>query len=435
MISSPNELRSRSSRRLPIGRRIRLILRPIAAACFAVGALAAPAAAQWTRIAALPTTDVFAIRVVGDTIAAGVDSVAYVSVDAGATWHRSAKVAPGVVAVDALWIRNGRVYAGTFGQGVFVSDDLGASWQTFNQGLVGGFLDSQLDISDFELRGDSLVASTFGAGVYVRNLAGADTWHAFGNEFEPNQAPNVEDLALGGMRLLACTISNGNTFHRDPGDADWTVDFLVNGTLRPGMTSQMAFWTGNRWVVGTNSGVFLSPNGEAPWTRSTTSPAHPSWSTFAQLGQTLVAAFTVVDTILVEESHDEGDTWILKEIIRGSFAYQLAVHGDRLYAARSDGLWIRTSGVASVEAGPRSNLHFALAVQPVRDVARFRFVLPQAAGATLELFDVMGRRAADRITGFWSAGPHELAVSERGLQPGVYSARAMRRGIDRSRQP
>jgi hypothetical protein len=39
------------------------------------------------------------------------------------------------------------------------------------------------------------------------------------------------------------------------------------------------------------------------------------------------------------------------------------------------------------------------------------------------VFDVAGRRAADRIEGEWSAGPHEIAWDARRLAPGVYAAR------------
>lgn len=400
-------------------------VRSLGAACLAIGALAAPAAAQWTRVPDLPASEVFALRVVGDTITAGVDTAAYVSTDGGTTWRRSSKIAPSVTLVAAVLIHNGDLYAGTSGQGVFVSHDLGTSWQPFNQGLVGGILNSQLDISDLELRGDDLVASTFGAGAYVRNLAAADTWHHFGEEFEPNQASNVNDLALGGTRLLACVISNGTTFHRDPGDLDWTIDFLVNGTIRPALTSQTALWIGSRWIVGTNSGVFLSPNGQQPWTPSSTSLRNLAWSTFAQHGPTVFAAFDSVNNILFAESHDAGTTWTIQERVNAAFAYRLGVHDDDLYAARSDGLWIlRLAPPTSVNPPPvRSGLRFSLAVQPVRDVARFRFELPTAASAAIDLFDVAGRRAADRIAGFWSAGLHELTVDERGLRPGVYTAR------------
>jgi len=372
----------------------------------------------------VPASGVFALRVNGDTIAAGVDSTTFVSTDGGATWHGSATITPGIGFVGAILLRNGRLYAGTATKGVFVSDDLGDTWQAFNQGLVGGIANSQLDISDLEVRGDSLLASTFGAGVYVRNLAAADTWHHFGEEFEPNQCSNVNDLALGGTRLLASVLGNGDIFHRDPGDADWTNDFLVGGTLHPGLASQTSLWIGSRWIVGTNVGVFVSPTGESPWTFTAPLP-NISWSVFAQHGPTVFAVFDSVNTIMFSQSNDAGTSWSVLERVNLQFAYRLAVHGDDLYIGRSDGLFVRAADPsASVDPGPhRSGLRFALAVQPVRDLARFRFELPAAGTVALELFDVTGRRAAEPIEQFRTAGTHEIAVNERALRPGVYSAR------------
>ena len=387
--------------------------------------MAAPAFAQTTRVTAIPASDVFSIRVVGDTIVAGADTATFVSTNAGITWRMSSRPSSDAKIIDAVVMRNGRLYAGTFGTGVFVSDDLGATWQSFNQGLEGGILDSQFDISDLEPQGDNLLASTQGAGVWIRNLAGPGGWQPFGDAFEPNQAPNVTDLALGGTRLLACAGENGTTFRRDPGDADWTVDLLGNTTLLPGIGATTALFTGARWVVGTNFGVFLSATGQEPWTRSSTRLGTLSWATFAKIGGTISAAFDSVDTILMAESNDEGTTWQIRERVGDSFAYQLAVHGADLLIARSDGLFVQKAATASVgNELDGSPLRFALAgAQPVRNLARFSFDLPVGASAKLEVFDVTGRRATNEIDGYWPAGQHEVTVDARPLPPGVYAAR------------
>ncbi len=97
----------------------------------------------------------------------------------------------------------------------------------------------------------------------------------------------------------------------------------------------------------------------------------------------------------------------------------------RLYAARVDGLWRRSIAATSVPVGgdPKS-LRFALAgPQPFGNEARLRFDLPEAGVVTLEIFDVLGRRAAERIEASWSSGPHEVSLDARRLGPGVYAAR------------
>lgn len=388
-------------------------------------ALAAPARAQeWRRVTPLPASDVFALRAVGDTLVAGTDTTVFVSTDGGGTWRSPARVAAAVVVVDAVSLRDGRLYAGTLGQGVFVSDDLGASWQPFNDGLTGGPFDSQLDVADLEARGDSLYAATEGAGVYVRRLAPPDTWHPYGDAFEPNQAPNVSDLASDGARLLACAGGNGMMFTRDPADPDWTVSFLDDVGIHAGLAPEAALWTGSSWVVGTNLGVFASPTGLQQWTRTQTPLTQVHGSAFALRGGTLIGAFDLQDLAVIQESGDQGATWTNVETLLQTFVYQIVVEDGNLFAARADGLWVRRATTSVPEAGGPDALRVALAgPNPVRDVARFRFQLPHAGDATLELFDVAGRRTASRVTGFYGAGAHETSVDAARLAPGVYGAR------------
>jgi hypothetical protein len=390
-----------------------------------------PASAQWARINDVPSTKVFAIRAKDDTIAAAVDTAVYISTDSGKSWRRSAKPVSGVTSVQAVLVRNGRLYAGTSRQGVFISDDLGRTWQAFNQGLVGGILDSQLDLSDLEVRGDDLFAATLGAGIYARNLAGSDTWHHFGDAFEPNQASNVNDLELGGPRLLASAGSNGEVFTQDPGDADWAVSNLDNVGVHAGLSAQTAVWTGAGWVVGTVAGVFRSVVGSEPWTRIQLRLGPVFWTAFATQGSHLFAAFDVVNAgvnnAVIMQSDDDGATWQQLDLLPNVFVFKLALTGGQIFAGQADGLWVRPAPTATTSVTPGGGvrrLRFALTgAQPVGDHARLRFEMPADGTASIEVFDVLGRRVADRIQGSWSAGAHEVSLSTRGLDPGVYAAR------------
>ena len=125
---------------------------PFLLAAFAVASLFAatsssPASAQSTRVTALPASEVFSLRVVGDTIAAGTDTSVFVSTNGGVTWRGSPRPAPAVNTIEAVLVRNHRLFAGTFGSGVFESDDLGASWRSARIGqcpiqLLRGFTQS-----------------------------------------------------------------------------------------------------------------------------------------------------------------------------------------------------------------------------------------------------------------------------------------------------
>jgi hypothetical protein len=384
-----------------------------------------PAAAQWTRVTEVPVTEVFSVWAGGDTILAATDTCVVVSTDAGASWRASARPRADVVAIGPVLLRGGRMYAGTFAWGVFVSDDLGASWTGFNQGLVGGFEDSQLHIADLAVRGDSLYAATLGAGVYVRGLAGATTWSHFGDAFEPNQASNVAALGAGGSRVVAGGGDNGEVFFRDPGDADWTVSELDNVGLEPGISPQSVMATDTGWLVGTSVGVFRSAAGESPWTYTGPGLGALSNTAFARRGRHLFAAFIRPREAHIVHSDDDGATWQELEQLPHVFVFRLAMAGDELYAARADGLWRRSTAMVSVPvAGATAGLRFAIAgAQPVGDVVRFRVDLPEAGDASLDVFDVGGRRAAARVEQTWAAGGHAFTWSARGLAPGVYEAR------------
>src|SRR5262245_6926288 len=392
-------------------------------AALALAVLAAPSYAQWSRVTELPARDMFTVFANADTIVAGADTLAFVSTDGGATWRPTSRPGSGFH-IQAARLRNGRLFVGTAGQGVFVSNDLGATWQAFNQGLVGGVLDSQLDISNLEARGDSLFAGTFGAGVYVRGFS-ANAWQHFGEVFEPNQASNVDALVLGGSRLLAAGGANGQAFFRDPGAPDWTLTSFDNAGLHPGMSSRQAAWNGHGFVVGTNFGVFRSASGQEPWARFDPQLGALANTSFAARARELFVAFTTINAAVIEQSSDDGATWQVLESLPNAFVYRLAMSHNELYAGRRDGLWRRATGSTSVPANTaRVDLGFGvLGRQPVGNAVRLAFDLPEPGHASIEVFDVMGRRVAAPLEQSLSAGPHVVSLDASRLSAGVYQAR------------
>lgn len=237
-----------------------------------------------------------------------------------------------------------------------------------------------------------------------------------------HRAPRLD----GGTLLLACAGSNGDVYDLELRDTEWTLSEIGNRPL-PGVSPFTSIFTGHRWVVGSNSnrGVFLSPNGREPWTPSNTAIPGLIWATFAMTGEGLFGLFDTFTGFATGKSVDEGTTWVALDFTSGAFAYQLAARGFDLYAARSDGLWTRTSDTASVpDDGAGGGLRFALVgSQPVGNQVRLEFQLPEAGSASIEVFDVLGRLAAPRIKGSWSAGPQSVSVDASALAAGVYAAR------------
>lgn len=385
-----------------------------------------PAAAQWTPVDAIPPQFVISVRSFGDTIVAGTTTLAFISTDAGASWQPSQPARIGVP-IQAAIVRNGTLYLATAGLGVYISANLGASWTAFNDGLVGGFLESQLDVSDLKVRGDSLYASTYGAGVYVRRLSGVDMWHHFGEAFELNQASNVRGLAVGGSRLWAGGGVNGSVFYRDPGDAEWTQSWLNNVGLHPTVEAFGAVWTGTGWVVATGVGrfVYSSVEGQEPWTTVNLGLGLVNAGTLTLRGHQVFGAFDRDNDVVIADSGDDGLSWNVLDVLPQTFVFQMATVGTELYAGRADGLWRRSTATVSVPGDhAQAGLGLALAgAQPTTGDIRLRFSMPEAGDAMIEVFDIAGRRAARIAQPSLSAGPHEVSWSARQLNPGVYVVR------------
>jgi hypothetical protein len=128
-------------------------------------------------------------------------------------------------------------------------------------------------------------------------------------------------------------------------------------------------------------------------------------------------------TSTISMSSDDGATWQTLETLRVPVP-SIATRGDTLYAGRTDGLWRRSIANVSGPPRPTSSLRFTMAgAQPVRDLPRFRFDLPEAERAVIEVFDVAGRRSAKVLDAVMAAGPHEVDWGANGLASGVYLVR------------
>ena len=385
-------------------------------------AFATPAFAGWTRVLDVPASDVFSLTSNGDTMAVALVATVYTSTDAGISWKPSTIVAPDLNQVRTVLVHNGRLYAGTDRQGVFVSDDLGTTWAGYSQGIsgLGAFVITKLLVS-----GDSLYAATDGGGAWVRNLH-SGAWIHFGNEIDADQGGNMTTIAVGGSRLFAAGGFNGTVFYRDPGQTDWTQSLLFNDRLGPGLAGLAAIWTGRRWVVGSNIGIFHSATGQEPWTYVDFG-IHPTlFVGLAMSGNDLFASFGAGGGTLITMSRDDGVTWQSVDSLFSVFVYDIACQGKTLYAGRVDGLWRRS--IDSVVSTPPdltpSRLTFAIVgAQPVGNLVRFKFDLPEASSIAIEVFDVAGRRVGETIHEARPAGHGEIAWDAGRLATGVYHAR------------
>jgi hypothetical protein len=136
-------------------------------------------------------------------------------------------------------------------------------------------------------------------------------------------------------------------------------------------------------------------------------------------------AFNRDNDVVIADSGDDGLSWDVVDVLPQTLVLQMTTVGTDLYAGRADGLWRRSTATVSVPGnGARAGLELALAgAQPTAHDVRLRFNMPEAGNASIEVFDVAGRRAAKLAQPSLSAGPHEVSWSASELRPGVYMVR------------
>ena len=308
----------------------------------------------WTRVEAVPVTDVTCVERHGTTLYAGTWTTVYIGANEGTNWTATTPVNPSATGIQSIVPAGGALWAGTYGQGVYRSIDAGESWQPVSTGLDG--LGAPFIIEMVEKR-DSLYAGTVGAGVYVLDLAAPTHWSAFNAGFPVDISGNVSALVLHGTTLIAPAGGNGFVYRFPEGASAWQETAIVP-PIFPGLLATDLVVSGADLLVGTTTNlVYRSSDDGQTWTHTSNGLARGTAVFLATTGPVSFAGIDSLGNIhRVYRTADRGDTWKRIDEIGGAFLHALEVGGDQLFAARSDGLWSTPLATTSVESQSWGNI-------------------------------------------------------------------------------
>lgn len=332
--------------------------------------------AQWTRIEAVPPTDVPSLHVSGSALFAGTDSLVFRTEDNGQNWAHSSGIPNAPIFVDALLHVNGNLYAGTGGNGIHSSTDNGVTWLPFSNGLTGL---GSMYIKAIVERDEDLYCGTMGAGVF-RRTDGA--WVSF-DDLAGMNAGNVDMLTSIGDTLWAGAGGNGFIWRSLPGTSGFEAFQVAPFQSEVHLITDIVR-RGAELLIGGTYGVYRSADGGATWTWSSTGFPTSGTVQFLEKGDTLYALRSTAASFLYR-SLDNGYTWQLEETM--PYCYVIRVYGDRMYAARWDGLWVRDAGAVGVPPLPRTEL---VRVYPNPTSAGVTIERLGSAPATYRLYGVSG---------------------------------------------
>ncbi len=309
---------------------------------------------------------IWSLQYLNGAIYAGTEAGLYMSADEGNTW-----ISLGLNNYDVRAVvttnnnkENTKIYAGTWGSGVFVSTDLGQTWTSNNDGL------SELAVQSLAkgLNGE-LYAGTFGGGVAVN----------YGNGWQKMNLASryIWTVAVDKYGAVYAGTYGEGLFKKI--DNQWVK-------FDNGITSQhiysISFDTTNIAYVATwNSGVFALTNTESMW---------------QNIGMQGMGAGSVI----VEKQTNQ----ILVGAANGTIYNRPAV----LVGVNNEISNLRT---------------FALEQNypnPFNPSTNIKFYIPNSTNVRLEIFDILGKKVATLVDNYLQSGEYNINFNAAGLSSGIY---------------
>ncbi len=203
--------------------------------------------------------------------------------------------------VLSLAANSSGLFAGTQGNGVYVSRDNGVTWSPSNQGLPSGCnVNTITTIGDSDLVAG--IAGTFVPGTIYRSTDDGASWVDVNNGLSINTG--VYGLASIGPKVFAAGSSGG--YLSTDGGINWT---LTNGnggfpskvTIGAAFAQRSTFFAG-----GTGTGVLVSTDGGTQW--SVSDSGIPVNANVSSIGGDGTNVFVATD-VGFYRSTDDGTSW------------------------------------------------------------------------------------------------------------------------------
>ncbi len=377
-------------------------------------------AQQWQQVSELPAGQTTALFATGDTLYAGGLNRIYYTYDGEGTWDSTAIIPMNEEQIAAVRYSRGRLYVGTEFDGVFSSTNGGQTWQTDNNGLAGL---GATHISSFAIRGDSLYAGTYGAGVFVKKISTNSNWSAYKTGILWG---NVESITNIDGKLYAGAGGNATVYtHSYPGHIWTEVPFAAfDGSLNTflGVVRQ-----GDVLLAAGTLGLYRSTDDGANW-----SPYNPGTGILGS-GNFVVSGERVIANLakpaafsFLQYTDNEGFSWLpFEPAITGSYGFEVAFFNGKLYSARDNGLWriaLTTNAKTPISELYTLGQSFP---NPFSESTTIPLTLPEQTWLELSVFDATGVHIRTIWRGEKTAGRHQFEFAASDLPPGIYVARLM----------
>jgi hypothetical protein len=396
---------------------------------FCIFAITNPLNAQWVRTGRPGAGLTFALAgndtdLIAGTFGGGV----FLSTDNGASWNARNNGLTDLN-VFALAVNGTDLYLG-MGGGVRFSNSSGESWTTLNNGLTSTFVVS-LAIVPNGVGGSNFLAATNGGGVFLSSNNGAN-WSAVNNGL-PNTFVHVLAVTSGASGpTLFVGVDQGGVYLSTDNGASWNA-------VNTGLPAHASIFTlvsnGTNVFAGIDNGrVFRSSNNGANWTEADSglSGATVSMLTFGPNGNG-TDLFAAMSSGGVFHSTNDGTSWtavntgLTNTDIRTLSFFPASGPGANIFAVNFNGdIWKRpVSEIVTSLESPETDLPVQFNLEqnypnPFNPSTKIGFGVQGSGFVSLKVYNVLGREVATLVNEKKVAGEYSVNWNASSMSSGVY---------------
>jgi len=301
------------------------------------------------------------------------------------------------------------IFAGTFGSGIYSSDNSGASWTEINSNLT------TLNVYSLAVSGNSIFASTF-SGVFRSTDNGAN-WTSINTGLTDLRAWS---LAVSGSSIFVGT--SGGIYRSDNSGTSWT-------SVNTGLPSQKIWHlavSGSYIFACIFGEVYRSTDKGTSWT--SINPGFPNMhmQSFAVSGSTIFFG-TEYDGVL--RSTDNGTSWTAVNTgLTNINVSSLLVYGSYIFAGTQGSSVFRRplSEIVGVVEKPvfklslQNNFKVLFSGLASKKV-NIQFSLARPEQVSFILYGLYGNAIASTDTRKFSSGAHTVSINIPTLAAGCYA--------------
>jgi hypothetical protein len=376
--------------------------------------------AQWQREIGLEDIFIETLLVHEYILYAGADTIIFKKTKTDDTWQKSNPLPVNSGAGVSSMIKIGeRLFAGTYRHGVFETNNEGNGWIDRSTGLSKSFA-----VTSFTTRNGILYVGTSGNGIFAFDLSsGSPEWIPFRNGLPDNTgAWDINTLYNHDGILVSGAGQSGYIYLNQTGSDIWH-EKQFGEMVQVGL-GMWAIAGATDALLGTASnGLYSSSDSGYTWKYFNPQVGIIASARLAGYKEKVYAALTKLTFgTFIFSTADGGKEWRFEENLPGIPTYDFAAFGDRLYSASYNGLWYKYLSPTGIDENitPADFVLYPNYPNPFNPSTTIKYSIPARSNISLKVYDLLGREVAVLVNEMKEKGIHSVDFSAHNMSSGVY---------------